>query len=206
MAARSVVTSHYTDRSRVLVMEGSTGEAFFSVARDPGRPLIVEVGELRVLALGTAFNIRRAGERVVVTVTEGAVSVYSRSAGGDDDGRASAVQVSAGKEVAWNLQAGEGRAAQPAPAVSPAQTSRTLAWQQGRLEYLNEPMAAVIADVNRYSRRPVVLGDAAAGAILFSGTVFTNETEEWIRALPRVFPVRLEARPDGGLVVESLEP
>ena len=33
-------------------------------------------GDVRVRAVGTAFNVRQAGERVVVTVTKGKVDVY----------------------------------------------------------------------------------------------------------------------------------
>jgi ferric-dicitrate binding protein FerR (iron transport regulator) len=48
-----------------------------------------------------------------------------------------------------------------------------------------------------------VIEDEAAGQILFSGTVFTHATDAWIDALPQVFPVALESRAMGGLLLKA---
>ena len=55
------------------------GEAFFKVAPDTSKPFIVEVRELEVTVVGTAFNVDNASDpsRIVVTVTEGKVLVSS---------------------------------------------------------------------------------------------------------------------------------
>jgi len=145
---------------------------------------------MRVRALGTAFNVRHADDRVVVSVTKGVVEV---SAPGGS------VKVTAGSRIVWN-ESGDAT-----PSILPATAESTLAWQQGRLEYHNEPLAAVIADVNRYSRQSIVIEDEAAGQILFSGTVFTRATDAWIDALPQVFPVQLEPRLAGGLLLKMRE-
>ncbi|MBL8266527.1 FecR family protein [Steroidobacter sp.] len=193
LAAKSAVNSRYTDSTRLLVMEGETGEAYFSVARNPKRPFIVQVGTMRVQALGTAFNVRRADDRVVVSVTKGLVEVSVPRA----DGSGEPVKVGAGNRIVWEVSGDS------TPTIVPATAASTLAWKQGRLEYHNEPLAAVIADVNRYSRQPIVIEDEAAGRILFSGTVFTRATDVWIESLPQVFPVRLEPRLLGGLYLKS---
>lgn len=195
LAPKSNVTSHYTDSSRLLVMEGEAGEAYFSVASNPHRPFVVQVGAMRVRALGTAFNVRRAEDRIVVSVTHGVVEIFTQQ---QRDGAGDSVKVAAGNRLVWRLSAdGE-------PSIEAATEASTLAWQQGRLEYHNEPLASVIADVNRYSRQPIVIGDAAAADILFSGTVFTQATDAWIDALPQVFPVTVEQRLTGGLRVTSV--
>jgi len=188
LAAKSTVSSRYSDDLRLLVMEGQSGEAYFSVAHNPQRPFVVQVGTMRVRALGTAFNVRHADDRVVVSVTKGVVEV---SAPGGT------VKVAAGHRIVWN-ESGES-----VPSIAPTTEESTLAWQQGRLEYHNEPLSAVIADVNRYSRQPIVIEDAAAGEILFSGTVFTRATDAWIDALPQVFPVQLESNLTGGLSLKT---
>lgn len=190
LAARSFVSSRYSDELRLLVMEGQSGEAYFSVAHNPQRPFVVQVGTVRVRALGTAFNVRHADERVVVSVTKGVVEVATP--GGS-------VKIAAGNRIVWN-ESGDS-----APSIAPTTQESTLAWQQGRLEYHNEPLSAVIADVNRYSQQPIAIEDAAAGEILFSGTVFTRATDAWIEALPQVFPVRLERGLHGGLVLKARE-
>src|SRR5690606_28626324 len=52
-----------------------SGEALFEVARDPGRPFVVESGDRQVRALGTAFIVRRDAGRIAVTLMEGSVEV-----------------------------------------------------------------------------------------------------------------------------------
>lgn len=191
LAARSRVNTIYTPEARTLDMQGMAGEAYFSVAKNPQRPFVVKVGDMRVRAIGTAFNIRRANDRVVVTVTEGIVEVYENQAG-QSSGQG-ALKLGAGEQAAWNLQTRD------KPQLRKATIARTLAWQEGRLEYLNEPLAAVIADINRYARQPVQVADAATANLLISGTVLTHDCESWIRALPEIFPVELYnvAVPDG---------
>lgn len=196
LASRSIVTAHYTEKERVLDMQGTAGEAYFSVARNSSRPFIVKVGTMRVRALGTAFNIRRANERVVVTVTEGLVEIYSPD--GTGDAAMTRMRLAAGQRMTLDL--GSRRAK-----VTSADAGNALAWQQGKLEYLNEPLTSVVADVNRYTRRRVEIGDEAAGRILVTGTVFTHDVDGWIEALPRVFPVTLSDRDDGTLLLRRRE-
>jgi transmembrane sensor len=181
LAAKSSVDVQYTARERALELK--EGEAFFSVARNGTRPFVVKVGELRIRALGTAFNIRKAGKRIVVVVTEGSVEVLPSS-----------VRVVAGRKAIWDTQLAE-------PAIAPTDVAHTLAWRQGRLEYLNEPLSAVIADVNRYAKHKVIIRDEAVSRIVFSGTVFADATDVWLQALPRVFPVEVLTDGSGNLVL-----
>lgn len=45
----------FGDENRKVTL---TGEAFFQIAKDPGRPFIVHASDLSITALGTSFNIR----------------------------------------------------------------------------------------------------------------------------------------------------
>src|SRR3546814_16020939 len=53
-----------------------SGEAWFQVAKDRARPFVVEIGDVRVRAVGTAFSVRREANGVDVQVTEGVVEVW----------------------------------------------------------------------------------------------------------------------------------
>ena len=173
-----------------MQLEG--GEAFFTVAHNRERPFIVKAGDVRIRAVGTAFNVRRAGTRVVVAVTEGAVDVYSVQ-----PMRATAftaTRVTSGHSAVIDAR-------NAAPVVATVDAARVLSWRAGRLEYINEPLSAIVADLNRYSTKRVVIGDAAVGDIVFSGTVFTDATDVWLRALPQVFPVDVSTAPDGDVVL-----
>lgn len=205
LAAKSSVTLQFTDKQRLLTMQ--QGAAYFTVAHNRERPFVVKAGKLYVRAVGTAFNIRNAGERVVVTVTEGSVAVYpeppqkSGQAPGSrlqsaDEPPAGAIRVGAGREVTWAATA-------PGPTIAAVDPSHALAWRQGRLDYLNEPLASAIADINRYSQRQILIRDAEVGQIIFSGTVLTDATDDWIKALPGLFPVQVLSDAQGNVVLAS---
>lgn len=198
LAAKSTVTVHYSEAQRDLELRD--GEAYFLVAPNKHRPFVVAIGDVRVRAVGTAFNIRRAGGRVVVTVAKGIVDVYRVDANGteitkspDDDLRQ--VRVAAGDQVIWN---GDNDKSPVVTAVDPAQA---LAWREGRLEYTDEPLEAVIADFNRYSKRPARIDADAIRKLRFSGTLLTDVTDEWLRALPQLFPVEIREQ-DGEYMIE----
>jgi len=138
------------------------GEAYFEVKHEaPGRPFIVDAGLATVRALGTAFNVRRNADRVAVTVAEGRVQV-ARTEGGllglaDAAGmhRAQAVEMSRAQQVVIQPK--------DAPiAVAAADPRRASAWRQGRLEFVDEPLDVVIANVSRYSRTTIVPRRAGA--------------------------------------------
>jgi transmembrane sensor len=187
LAPRSQLELQFTPEERTVKI--GDGEAYFSVAHNRARPFVVQVGSLKVRAVGTAFNVRKAASHVVVTVSEGAVEVSGADSG------SSLQRLTAGQQ----LTSIQGRAGQSV--VEPADLPHALAWRQGRLEYQNEPLASVIADVNHYREHPVILQDESVGHILYSGTVFTAQTDVWVNALPQVFPVRLATTESGAAIL-----
>lgn len=71
------LASGFNGRERRLRLQG---EAYFKVSHDTTRPFIVEVSDLEVRVVGTAFNIDNVTDSssVLVTVTEGKVRVRAR--------------------------------------------------------------------------------------------------------------------------------
>ncbi|MBS0417838.1 MAG: FecR domain-containing protein [Proteobacteria bacterium] len=187
LAPRSQLELQFTPEERTVKI--GDGEAYFSVAHNRARPFVVHVGSLKVRAVGTAFNVRKAASHVVVTVSEGTVEVSGAGSGSNLQ------RLTAGQQLTLI----QGRGAQSV--VEPADLPHALAWRQGRLEYQNEPLASVIADVNHYREHPVIVQDEAVGQILYSGTVFTAQTDVWVNALPRVFPVRLGTTENGAAIL-----
>ncbi|ULQ45543.1 FecR domain-containing protein [Flagellatimonas centrodinii] len=196
VATQSSVQLQYTDTARLLTM--ADGIAYFTVAHNKDRPFIVRAGNFYVRAVGTAFNVRHAGGRMVVTVTEGTVDVYPVTPQREPAAPppADALRVEAGREVVW---------ANPdeTPAVAAVDPSRALAWREGRLEYLNEPLASAIADINRYASRTILIRDPAVGRLVFSGAVLTDSADVWVQSLPSLFPVDLYTDVNGNIVLVS---
>lgn len=199
LASKSMLAVRYTGDTRALELRD--GEAFFSVTPNKQRPFVVTAGGVSVRAVGTAFNVRRAAARVVVTVTEGTVDIYRQ-------GQAVApVRAGAGSQVAWHAGTDDQGAAAPSddPVITAIKPETAVGWREGRLEYLDEPLEAVIADINRYAARPVVIADEPARKLRFSGTVMVELTDEWLTALPRQFPVTLQ-RQNGVDMIHSAAP
>lgn len=65
-------TAAFNENNREVEL---TGEAYFDVAHNPGKPFVVHTGQVRVTVLGTAFNINQGTGGVSVTVTRGKVKV-----------------------------------------------------------------------------------------------------------------------------------
>ena len=74
----SRVRVRFTDRQRRIDLV--EGQALFNVEHDAGRPFVVYAGKTRVTAVGTVFDVRRAGEEVRVTLVSGAIDVQSNEA------------------------------------------------------------------------------------------------------------------------------
>jgi transmembrane sensor len=49
----------------------------------------------------------------------------------------------------------------------------------------------VIANVNRYSTRPVHIADADLETLTYTGTIKTGAIDSWLNALPQVFSLRV---------------
>ncbi|HVI56666.1 MAG TPA: FecR domain-containing protein [Luteibacter sp.] len=176
------ITARYGRDERAVDLE--TGEAFFRVAHAE-RPFVVTAGPLRIRDLGTAFNVRRTGNRVTVAVTEGRVRVSPSATDGD----AGTVELGAGREVSFDPET-------QAMRILDVTTASATAWRGHRLEFVNEPLSSVVENVNRYSARPIRLADADLGRLTFTGTVEVDTIDSWVSALPRVFPVRVDSYAD----------
>ncbi|HEX7814300.1 FecR family protein [Dyella sp.] len=177
LGAGSRLSTDYASGHRRIDL--AEGEAFFTVQHDASKPFVVAAGDVRIEDLGTAFNVRRTGREVTVAVTQG--SVRLDRPGGKDG---AALVLVAGQQARY--QPGGG-----AFTVASVSAAHAAAWRDDRLEFVDEPLSTVIANVNRYSHRPVQIADSRLGALTFTGTVNIHTIDSWVSALPRVFPVQV---------------
>jgi transmembrane sensor len=177
VGAGSLLTASLGDKRRDIVLE--RGEAYFEVAKDPLRPFRVEAGDTAVTAIGTAFNVRRTGTQVVVTVSEGEVAV--------DDERLKAGQ---------QLVTASARRTSPVESVAPAAVA---SWREGRLQFSGEPLSSVVVDINRYSTRRIEITDPGVADLRVTGTVSAGNIESWLKSLEKSLPVQVGTGEDGVL-------
>jgi transmembrane sensor len=177
LGAGSRITTQYSNATRGVTVD--SGEAFFSVKKDPHRPFVVTAGDLRVIAVGTAFNVRRSGDQVVVAVEEGKVRVSDSSGSGPDLAAIGAGEQALYREKVRRL------------AVAHIKPTDAASWREGILKYEHEPLSAVAADLNRYTSRKIVISDPAIAQLPFTGTIFSTRIDDALHALTDVFPVTI---------------
>ncbi|MCK5749529.1 MAG: FecR domain-containing protein, partial [Oricola sp.] len=187
----------------VRLVRLSDGQASFSVAHDRNRPFIVAAAASAIKAVGTEFDVLNTPETVRVTLIEGAVEVASgmseRGAinGLDDDGDKPGVMVAglaAGEQLTIERKTGA------ISAVSQADIARLMAWRDGRLNFHNTPLRDAIDEMNRYSSRPILLGDSELGDLPVSGVFAIDNSAGFASAIEALFSLESEQR-DGKIVL-----
>jgi transmembrane sensor len=198
LARDSLAFVKFTRHVRSLTIE--RGEAYFEVRHEPNRPFVVQAAAVRVTAVGTAFNMARRNDRVTVTVTEGAVDVVqlpSPGAAENPPARPAPLQHR-------RLNMGERLVLGDATAQSgQTQSGAELAWTNGQIRFVDAPLSQVVRAVSPYAQKRIVIDDPRIADLTYSGTVFRDRVDEWISALPAIFPVRTVALSDGSVALVS---
>lgn len=176
----SELSVSFTRRRRDV--ELAQGEAWFQVAKAPDRPFTVTAGRVRVQAVGTAFNVRRAGVGVDVVVTEGTVKVWSE--GGEPQ------LVKAGQRA--RLDDGVGLAVS---AIAPDAAQQELAWREGQIVLDDVTLAQAAQRFNAYHEDRLEVDPALADRRVV-GSFQTNDMDGFAQACAAMVGGRVE-RGDG---------
>ncbi len=187
--------------SRVIVefdaherrIELPEGEAYFRVAHDDTRPLIVTTPYAAVRAIGTEFNVYSRGRGTEVAVLEGRVGVApgdsaDRSAPTSTTGPAPAA--ASGALAMIVLEAREtlsidakGQAGEPTTAREPREI---VSWMQRRLVFDGERVERVVEEFNRYNARQLRVSDPGIAALRISGVFDADDPGALIKYLEQV--------------------
>jgi transmembrane sensor len=162
------------------------GEAFFDVVHDPARPFTVSGHYGEVQVLGTAFSVRTDDGEDQVVLERGRVQVLCLC-----DGKGKA-ELSPGEAVSIT-----------ASAVSPvraADPSATLAWRDGRIIFENASLGAVLEELRRYHRGPIVVADERVNRLVVTGNYRLDNVEGALRTLADAAGVGFYRVP-GGLII-----
>ncbi|MCC7267752.1 MAG: FecR domain-containing protein [Caulobacteraceae bacterium] len=175
----SKVEVRFTRTERRLVLR--RGEGFFEVAHDVARPFVVQVGDAEVRALGTRFDVRRAGPATQVVLLEGRVRVSRPT-----------------RDEQWTLTPNQKivlNGARPSPASADAASATS--WTTGRLRFHQTPLADAVAEVNRYNREQIALDAGPVGQVRVSGVFDTGDTRGFVSAVTELFDLRAEVTAGG---------
>lgn len=149
-----------------------SGEAYFSVKRDPERPFIVSLPDdkVRVKVLGTEFNIRAYDYDHVIqtTLVTGAVNIEVKDIGGSIKERV----LSPSERATYDL---DNRTLD----VIKVDVESEIAWKDGRLVFKDTPLPEVLKHLANFYNVDFKMMDSVLESYRFTGT-FNN------RQLPQV--------------------
>ncbi|TAL01574.1 MAG: FecR family protein [Rhodospirillaceae bacterium] len=177
----------FSEQERRIIL--TRGQALFEVAKNQSRPFVVYAGDERIVATGTAFDVRLDTTAVEVTLVEGHVLV---------DHADNAVRLKTIPQSA-ELSAGERLVARPGDviSVSPANVESVTSWTTGKLVFLNTRLSDAIAEENRYTHTPLNLADDSLADLRVNGVFRAGQPAEFARAVAQIYPLSIKDGPDG---------
>jgi len=118
-----------------------TGEGFFKVAPDPEKPFIVKAGNLKIKAVGTAFNVLAypGGDVVETTLVNGKVVLDLI----EQNGKSKTIEtMSPGQHVNFSLLTG-------AVSSTVGNIEKYISWTEGKLIFEDTPILQVTERLSR---------------------------------------------------------
>ncbi len=178
--------AHFTDNERNVQL---SGEAYFEVAANPQKPFTVTVEDMKVTALGTAFNVLGFPEtgQVQVALFEGSVRLTSQS----------------GQETLLNpnqlafCQNGKTE-------VVPIQYLEYYLWKDGIYAFVNEPLIDIMRKLELYYDVSINVTDTSISKYKYTGKFRQLDGVETILSvLQKSYPFRIEKKNNSNYILKK---
>lgn len=164
-----------------------SGEAAITTRRDSFEPLVMIAADGQITSSAADFNLRCIDGVVLATCNEGSVTI---SHGGRS------VRLGRGEQVSYSASDPLGRP------VSIVDAGSSSAWREKLLIFRDQPLSAVVAEVNRYRPGKIVVTNAQLGQRLVNGTFHTDKLDDFVAQVRQLFAANVRALP-GGIVLLS---
>ncbi|NVJ96542.1 MAG: FecR domain-containing protein [Alphaproteobacteria bacterium] len=190
-ASSAIDVSDFSSGGRYVALRH--GEALFDIAHDPEHPFTVGIGQTTVEVLGTRFTVNQSNDQLAVSLIEGEVAInHIREAGFIPFMKKTESVTLAPSQTVRVIDNNLG-------IPKTAQTSQMDSWVSGTRSYFDAPLAAVIADINRYSNTPVRLKNPSIGHLPVTLVFSVSQIETMLETLPQIAPVKLST--DNGTII-----
>lgn len=191
---QTVVELDFTNKQRHIVLK--QGELFIQVAKDRNRPLIVSTQNATARALGTQFMVQVSTDKsqsqtltkfqpqTKVAVTESQVEACT-SRQWYQLKPSQCVTLSAGDAINISQQT-----------IAPKQqadVAQITGWVTGKLAFDNQPLSAVIAELQRYSKLELQISatESALNNMRVSGVFPAQDTARSLELLASRLPIQI---------------
>jgi transmembrane sensor len=166
------------------------GEAFFEVAHNKQRPFVVIAGDNQVTAVGTAFEVRYEPDHIDVTLVEGKVNVTSTAEAPELPAGVPSSKAGLGElsSSGYAMTAGERlRVTKGAPTiVDEPRVDAVTAWRRGEVMLDDTPLTDAIAEMNRYSKSPLILDGNGIATLRVSGIYHAGDSEGFAQSVAQL--------------------
>ena len=184
--ANSRLVVHYDDRVREVTL--LRGEALFNVIKHQLRPFVVVVGDRKVVAMGTSFEVRRedpTGSAFAVTLVEGRVAIepVSWPDALPSESLSQLKLLNPGERLRF-----DGKAAEKTDSPD---IKRVTAWQRGQLIFEDTSLSEAAAEFNRYGRHKLAIDDPELGKLRVGGVFRISDPSSFALAMANAYHLRL---------------
>lgn len=179
----------YDDHVRQVTL--TTGEATFDVVKHQARPFVVVIGDRKVIALGTSFEVRRddpATSAFAVTLMEGRVAIEplawpntlppERSPG--------LTLLNPGQRLRF--------AANGPDSVDSPSIDRVTSWQHGQLIFEDASLREAANEFNRVGAARLLIAESVPHDIRVGGVFRIADPMSFARAMTNAYPLRIVDR------------
>ncbi|MEI6411292.1 MAG: FecR domain-containing protein [Bacteroidota bacterium] len=179
------VASAFNKKERRMKLRG---EAYFEVTSNPERPFVVEVQELEIKVVGTAFNVDNTSnpDEVIVTVTHGKVLVHDQN---------QQIMLTAGEQAVYN------RITHTLSRYSGAQNPNTLAYKNRVFQFDATPLGKVVKQLNTVYGVHIKLQNPVLENCPLTATYNNLALNRVLDLIATSFSLQIDHQPDGTIVI-----
>lgn len=155
-----------------------TGEAYFEVAHDATRPFVVEIQDLEVVAVGTAFNIDNVADnrRVSIMVTDGKVKVANKT---------ETEYAMKGETAVYDMQTGH-------ISIEKREDANKLAYKTRHLRFDETPLSMAVAQLSQVYGVNIILKNKQLENCPLVVTFDNKPLEDVLMILEKTFSIVVE--------------
>ncbi len=160
------------------------GSAYFDVSHDPYRVFSVTAQHTQVRVRGTAFEVEHSPDNELkISVQRGLVDVVDLPENDNEDEKV--LQLHPYEQLQANI---DGTFISDVSRFDP---EIEFAWLSERFIYDNAPLKSVVMDINRYTKKPIVILDKDINELPITASFTFKQIDQMLAGLAAAYPITL---------------